>query len=95
MIYINETFPDKDSVAIQVDGLLDSESLPLLKNVCHRRIIAKKRVFLHLEGLVNSCREAMEYLREIEPKVTLVDPPEFMGLWALDHRPRGRRRTEK
>jgi hypothetical protein len=73
MIYIKETFPDAHSVAIWVDGILDTESIPVLKTVCERHLEGKKRVLLHLEKLLLISREAKDFLRDIKNKVIISD----------------------
>jgi len=78
MVRIRESFPDNESVAIMVDGVLDQEALPILDELCARHLKSDKKVSLHLSGLQRISREGMEYLRVIEERVVLVNPPEFM-----------------
>ena len=73
MIYIREEFCDSNSVVIVADGILDSSSVPTLRNLCEHHLEEHKKVLLRLEGLIRVSREGGQFLQEIEQKVTIVD----------------------
>jgi hypothetical protein len=72
MIYIKEIPEGENSVTIQIDGFLEPESVPILKEVCRRNLGAKSTVTLNLEKLLYISREAMNYLEEIKKKVIII-----------------------
>ncbi len=80
LIYIKEIYSDAQSVGIQVDGFLDVQSLPVLKEFYGRYLKDNKRIHLHLGGLRHISREGKDFLKEIKGKVTYVDPPSFIRL---------------
>jgi hypothetical protein len=80
MIYIKETFPDERSVSIQVDGVLDSESVGLLSEVCEHHLDGKKQIRLKLEGLSHISREGRNFLKEINSRGIAIDFPQFLSL---------------
>ena len=75
MIRVSEILSGRDSVSIRVDGVLDRRTLPILKDVCRRHIQSKERIELHLEDLINISREGVRFLRQLDRKFILVDPP--------------------
>ncbi len=79
MIYIKETFSRDDSVIIQVDGILDGESINVLREVCHRHLGSKKHVYLNLQGLIHILREGREFLREMQGEIQ-IHPPDLVCL---------------
>ena len=80
MIRIKENMLDKDTIAIEVDGVLDQMAIPVLKTVCDRNLFAERRVLLNLEGVLHITREGRGFLRGIEGKVQMANLPEFMKL---------------
>ncbi len=80
LIYIDEEFNEDHAVAIQVDGELDVDSIPLLQDVCERHLKNKLYVTLNLKGLLNISREGRDYLEKIRNKVTITNPPLFLDL---------------
>ncbi len=78
LIYIKEIFSNQHSAGIRVDGFLDSQSLPILKDFCDKYFKGNKQIHLHLGGLRHISREGMEYLQEMRKKVIYVEPPEFI-----------------
>lgn len=79
-IHIQETFNDEKSVSISVDGNLDMDSVPLLKDVCQKHLIEGLEVILNLSGLRHISREGRSYLGSIRDKVRIENPPSFMQL---------------
>ena len=80
MICIRETFPEDNATNLEVDGRLDWESLPILKNVCLRHLKKKRRITLHLRGLSHIDKEGRDFLKEIRDQLTLKGIPEFIKL---------------
>jgi len=78
MIYIKEMFHDERWVSIRVDGILDAESVKILKDVCDGHLEGEKKVQLHLESLLHISREGRDFLKEIQNKVLIVEPPQFI-----------------
>ncbi len=69
MIYIKESFPNSDSVTIEVDGILDHESITALQEICDRHLKDEKRVTLHLGKLIHISREGNEFLHHMQYRV--------------------------
>ncbi len=82
MIYIKETQPDENKVAIQVEGKLDRKTLPCLREVCRQHFESETRpeIEVHLDELADVSREGKEFLSEIKEKVTFSGLPEFLKL---------------
>jgi|APSaa5957512622_1039677.scaffolds.fasta_scaffold89825_1 hypothetical protein len=82
MIHIDETRLDDSNVAIRVQGNLDRNTLPTLKQVCRQYFDPQcnDNVSMNLEELVHCCKESKSYLKEISDQVTYVGLPEFMKL---------------
>jgi hypothetical protein len=82
LIYIKEIFSNEHSVGIQVDGFLDSQSLPILKDFCEKYFQSDKQMFLYLGGLRHINWEGIDFLKDKdkENKVTYIEAPEFIHL---------------
>ncbi len=80
MIYIKEKIVNHNLVEILLDGVLDPDSITVLKNVCERHLENNKRVLLNLEGLLHISRPGMDFLREIQNKVTIGEHPQLLSL---------------
>jgi hypothetical protein len=80
VIFIKETPKGNDTVNIRVDGILDPESIPVLKKVCEIQWAAGKTVLLNLEGLLHISREGMEFLKKISKKIAVVEQPKYIYL---------------
>ena len=78
MIFIEETFPDRQSVTIIIDGVLNGEGIPVLNDLCERYVKEEKRVCVHLRRLMHISRDGRQYLRDIRDKVVLLDPSHFL-----------------
>jgi len=76
VIYIKENYLGNKTVVIQVDGILDRESIPILRNIFTDHL--GEKVSLDLQGLLHISREGRTFLREFEGKITLIDPSRFM-----------------
>lgn len=84
MIYIKESFTGRDTVEVRVDGILDSQSIPILKSVCEVHLNADKKVLLQLDGLTHISREGRDFLHEIRNKVIMANIPQFVRLETQD-----------
>jgi hypothetical protein len=80
MIKIEERYTGEDSVSIQVDGIIDRESLPSLKEVMRINFMEKKKITLNLTGLMQIDREGTECLKKFRNKVKFKGLPEFFKL---------------
>lgn len=80
MIYIKELVDQSDSVTIRVDGILNRQSIPILKNVCQDHLNTGKEVILQLDGLMHISREGRDFLQDIKNKVIMLELPEFLRL---------------
>jgi hypothetical protein len=80
MIYVKEKFIDENTVGIWLDGILDLDSVPILKDVCTHHLENHKNIMMYLGGLLHITREGKDFLQEIQKKVTVLDPPQYMRL---------------
>jgi hypothetical protein len=78
MICIKENIVAPDSVVIQADGILDQESIPILRNILRRHLERKKTVSLNLLGLLHISREGRIFLPEFKGKIDFIDPGLFL-----------------
>jgi glycerol-3-phosphate responsive antiterminator len=85
MIYIKESLQNDHSIKIQVDGILDEETMPILKNVFERHREAGNKVFLHIDGLIHITREGKNFLKELPENAIIVTHPQFVELENQDH----------
>ena len=80
VIYIKETHYNEQATDVRVDGILDSESMHVLEKVCERHWEAEKKVLLHLGGLLHISREGRDFLKKIQDRVDILEPPKFIKL---------------
>ena len=66
-MHLQEIFKDANTISIQVDGVLDTEALEVLKTVC-RRHLNHRKILIDLGGVTHLGREARDYLREIRSR---------------------------
>lgn len=78
MIRIKEIFPDKHSIEVKVDGILDRDSLSVFEEICRRHLRENRRIWLNFEGLIHISREAREFLREIQDRIIGIRVPPAM-----------------
>jgi ABC-type transporter Mla MlaB component len=72
MIYIRERFLNKESVLIEVDGVLDRESIPALQEVLLCHLEDNKKTSVNLTKLLHISREGKAFLQEFTNKVILI-----------------------
>lgn len=80
MIHLSQTYPDKQSVTIKVEGDLDSESLPILKDVCRKHIESGKNITIDLEKVAGVDRSGKEMLGEMDSRVQLTGMPAYLEM---------------
>jgi len=79
MIHIEEHFKNENLVEIWADGILNFESIPILKNACEVHLKEKRKIILHLQGLLHISREGKEFLQEIKNEVVFSDLDPFIN----------------
>lgn len=72
MIYISERVLKKDSVLIDVDGVLDREAIPVLRDVLLRHLVDNKKISVNLAKLLHTSREGKAFLQEFKNQVILI-----------------------
>jgi hypothetical protein len=82
MIYIKEANPKKSITIIEVDGILDDESIPVLKRVCEHHLESGKSVEIDLGGIIHITREGRRFLQKIQGEVSIAHLPDFVK---VDH----------
>lgn len=80
MVFIKEFLQSEKEVLIQVDGILDSDSIPILKTVCDLHLTGEKQINLDLRGLIHVSREGAVFLNSIPDKIQIVAIPKFAKL---------------
>jgi hypothetical protein len=80
MIYIKETDLQTNTTTIEVDGILDDESIPILEKVCKHHQAHGKNVALNLRGIIHITREGRKYLQEIQDEVFISYLPDFIKI---------------
>lgn len=80
MIHITEKEREDGTVIIKVDGVLDWESVPVLREVCGRCQAERRKIQLNLEGIVHVTREGRDFLYQQREQVVLVNPPRFLDI---------------
>ena len=81
MIYIKEILDRDDGVVeIQVEGILNYESLPALEEACDRHLENGRRLLLKLDTIIHISRDGQKFLRNIKAKGNIVTLPKFYTL---------------
>ena len=80
MIYIKEADLQQNITTIEVDGILDGASIPILKRVCDHHLASGKRVALNLRGMIHITREGRSYLHAIQDEVSIDHLPDFVKI---------------
>ncbi|MBI5603095.1 MAG: hypothetical protein HY879_07045 [Deltaproteobacteria bacterium] len=84
MIRIEEHFNKTETVELRVEGRLDRESLPALRQVCARHLEAGKKVRLHLGGLNHTGQDGLDFLRSIRDRVLFLELNEYFKMAIYD-----------
>jgi hypothetical protein len=80
MIHINEKVHYPNTVEIDVGGVVDLESIPILNEVCEQHLGSGRRVLINLESVVHITRDGRTFLKELDRKASITGLPEFMKL---------------
>ncbi len=80
MIHVKEKFIDNGTVALDVGGVLDQGTIPVLEGVCDRHLNGGRRVVLDLDAVVHITREGRGFIKAIRNRVVIANMPEFMAL---------------
>ena len=72
MIYVKEKLINDETIGRWVDGILDLDSIPVIRDVCTHPLENHKNITMHLDGLLHVTRENKKLLREIQNKVRIV-----------------------
>ena len=80
MIHIKENDLNDNTIAIEVDGVLDQGAVPVLKSVCDRLLSGNRSVILDLEGVDWVTREGRAFLNSMPEKISIENLPEFMNI---------------
>ncbi len=75
MIYLKQSYRDGNTVVLQVEGDLDSESLPLLEDIYRKSIESGRKTAINLEKIASVDRHGKEFLREIQDSVQFIGIP--------------------
>lgn len=67
-------------MVIRIDGVLDTESIPIVQEVCQRHLGVGRRVLLEVDGLLHISRDGREFLRQIQDQVLIENAPQFVRL---------------
>jgi hypothetical protein len=78
VIHVKESMLDENTVSIYVSGVLNEQTVPILKKVCDRHLDMDRRVLVNLEAVANITRDGRGFIQEISGKVSVSHVPEFM-----------------
>lgn len=87
MFYINESHNEPDIVSINVDGILDRNSIQTLLEIMNRNLDNDKQVILDLGGIMHVDRKAREALRLYRDRISLKGLSEFLRM-EIEYKPR-------
>jgi len=80
LIHISESFTDKSSVVIKVQGALNRESLHLLEEIYQEHVKENNRIAIDLEGITVVDRTGKNFLKKIQDDVRFVRMPAYLEL---------------
>ena len=80
MIRIEEHFNNAETIVLMVEGRLDRESLPALRQVCERYLGIGQKVRVHLGGLNHIGQEGLDFLRSIRDRVLFLEMNEYLKM---------------
>jgi len=78
VIHVKESMLDECTVSIYVSGVLDEETVPILRKVCDRHLNMHRRVLVNLEAVAHITRDGRVFIKEIGDRVSIEHVPEFM-----------------
>ncbi len=80
MIYLIQSYPDKSTVVLQVEGDLESESLPVLEDVYRKSLESGKGIAINLEKISSVDRAGKDFLNEIQDAVEFIGMPQYIQM---------------
>jgi len=80
MIFIKETFSGDGEVSIQIEGVLDSASIPSLRDLCADHLSMKRKLRLNLDKVNRIDGESLNYLRSIRKQVRMEGLNQYLKL---------------
>ena len=80
MIYVSQSYPDKGSVIIKVEGSINDETLPVFQDVYNKHVSADKRIAIDLKRIVGVGKQAKTFLKSIHSTVRFIDMPEYLKM---------------
>ena len=86
LIYIKEIYSNDRLITIQVDGILDSNSISALDSACERHLRENKMIELDLRELLHISREGRSFLKKIQQEGVHIEYPQSIGLDERDSR---------
>lgn len=78
MIYIKENFPDDSSVHLDIQGMLDSGSIPVLSLLFEKHMRRGRMVVLNCKDVRHINRDVMDFLHQIQHENLIIHFPQFM-----------------
>ena len=80
MMYLSQSHPDKRTVVLNVEGDLDRESLPDVRDAYRESVGSGKRVAINLANISGVDRHGKAFLRQIRDAVQFVGLPGYLKL---------------
>lgn len=80
MIYLTDSYPDKRSVVIKLEGMLDSESLPVVEDAYRKNLKSGKKITIDLESVSSIDRDGRNFLVQIQNEVQYVGLPPYIQM---------------
>ncbi len=80
MIHVKENLLDKNTVNIDVSGVLDQTTVPVLKEVCDRHNDKAQLILVNLEGVIHVTREGRRFLQGLNRRINIINLPEFIEM---------------
>jgi len=80
MIFFKETFTEFGEVSIQIEGVLDRDSIHPLREICTDHLVKKRKLSLNLEKVNRIDNENLAYLRSIRKQVRLDGLNQYLKL---------------
>jgi hypothetical protein len=77
MIFVKEHFLDHNTVEIRMEGILDSDSIPVIRKVVDQYITGGKKIILNNHGLIHISREGKEFLKNIATQGIITSIPNY------------------
>ncbi len=86
MIHVKEQKIDEDTTMIDVSGVLNDETVPILRSVCRRHLDRGSKLAMNLERITHITRDGRSFLQDIRDSVEFVHVPEFINTDAFSNK---------